>query len=102
MSKGNMKVRAAVIDDDNAPLDEETLTRMRPAREVVPDIVKAAAKMGRPKSEYPKEAVKLRIDHDILAHYRATGSGWQTRINNDLRRTAKLKLAKQQKKRARA
>ena len=49
-------------------------------------------KRGRPPLENPKEAVKLRIDHDVLAAYRNTGSGWQTRINADLRKAAK-KLA---------
>jgi uncharacterized protein (DUF4415 family) len=49
-------------------------------------------KRGRPPLEHPKEAVKLRLDHDILAAYRKTGSGWQTRINADLRKAAK-KLA---------
>ena len=34
--------------------------------------------------ENPKEAVKLRLDHDVLAAYRKTGSGWRTRINADL------------------
>jgi uncharacterized protein (DUF4415 family) len=45
---------------------------------------------GRPPSEHPKEAIKLRIDPDVLAHFRATGPGWQTRINDALRRAAKL------------
>lgn len=49
-------------------------------------------KRGRPPLEHPKEAVKLRLDHDVLAAYRKTGSGWQTRINADLRKAAK-KLA---------
>jgi uncharacterized protein (DUF4415 family) len=49
-------------------------------------------KRGRPPLEHPKEAVKLRLDHDVLAAYRKTGSGWQTRINTDLRKAAK-KLA---------
>jgi len=31
-------------------------------------------------------------DHDVLAAYRKTGSGWQTRINADLRKAAR-KLA---------
>jgi uncharacterized protein (DUF4415 family) len=47
---------------------------------------------GRPPLENPKEAVKLRLDHDVLAAYRKTGSGWQTRINADLRK-AMRKLA---------
>ena len=46
-------------------------------------------KRGRPPLDNPKEAVKLRLDHDILAAYRKTGSGWQTRINADLRKAAR-------------
>jgi uncharacterized protein (DUF4415 family) len=49
-------------------------------------------KRGRPPLENPKEAIKLRLDHDVLAAYRKTGSGWQTRINADLRKAAR-KLA---------
>lgn len=45
---------------------------------------------GRPPLENPKQAVKLRLDADELAAYRATGDGWQTRINADLRKARKL------------
>jgi uncharacterized protein (DUF4415 family) len=46
---------------------------------------------GRPKAATTKEPVKLRLDADVLAVLRATGDGWQTRINETLR--ASLKLA---------
>jgi uncharacterized protein (DUF4415 family) len=46
---------------------------------------------GRPPLESPKQAVKLRLDADVLAAYRKTGEGWQTRINADLRKARKLK-----------
>jgi len=46
---------------------------------------------GRPPLESPKQAVKLRLDADVLAAYRKTGDGWQTRINADLRKARKLK-----------
>ena len=46
---------------------------------------------GRPPLESPKQAVKLRLDSDVLAAYRKTGDGWQTRINADLRKARKLK-----------
>lgn len=36
---------------------------------------------GRPPLENPKEAVKLRLSPHVLAHFRASGDGWQTRIN---------------------
>ena len=46
---------------------------------------------GRPPLPSPKQAVKLRLDADVLAAYRKTGAGWQTRINADLRKARKLK-----------
>lgn len=33
-----------------------------------------------------KEPVTIRLDSDVLAAFRATGPGWQTRINDVLRR----------------
>jgi uncharacterized protein (DUF4415 family) len=48
---------------------------------------------GRPPSAAPKEAIKLRLDPDVLAYFRGLGPGWQTRINGALRRAAKLKKA---------
>lgn len=41
---------------------------------------------GRPPSENPKEAVKLRLSPKVLEHFRAGGPGWQTRINETLER----------------
>ncbi|NNM74513.1 BrnA antitoxin family protein [Enterovirga aerilata] len=40
---------------------------------------------GRPKSDKPKKQVTLRLDADLLDGLRATGPGWQTRINEVLR-----------------
>jgi uncharacterized protein (DUF4415 family) len=48
---------------------------------------------GRPPLKNPKQAVKVRLDADVLAAYRKTGEGWQTRINADLRKARKLKSA---------
>jgi uncharacterized protein (DUF4415 family) len=46
------------------------------------------AKRGRPPlpSEEVKEAISIRLDPDIVKHYRAKGKGWQSRINADLRK----------------
>jgi uncharacterized protein (DUF4415 family) len=48
---------------------------------------------GRPRLANPKQAIKLRLDPDVIAHFRETGPGWQTRINEVLRKAAKLKKA---------
>jgi uncharacterized protein (DUF4415 family) len=45
---------------------------------------------GRPRSKNPKQPVSLRLDPDVLAHFRRGGRGWQSRINTILRKAAKL------------
>ena len=53
----------------------------------------AARKRGRPLGSVQavtKEPVKLRLDADVLAALRATGDGWQTRINDTLRASLAL------------
>jgi len=40
---------------------------------------------GRPKAENPKKLVSLRLDQDVIDGFRATGPGWQSRINDTLR-----------------
>jgi uncharacterized protein (DUF4415 family) len=42
---------------------------------------------GRPLSATRKEAVHIRLDRDVVAHFRDTGPGWQSRINALLRRS---------------
>lgn len=53
----------------------------------------AARKRGRPAGstqDNTKAPVKLRLDADLLAALRATGDGWQTRINDMLRASMHL------------
>ena len=52
---------------------------------------------GRPHSRNPKRAVSLRLDPDVLAHFRRSGRGWQSRINAALRKVAKLPEKKRKK-----
>jgi len=52
---------------------------------------------GRPKSKNPKRPVSLRLDPDVLAHFRRSGRGWQSRINAALRKVAKLPEEKRKK-----
>ena len=52
---------------------------------------------GRPPSSSPKRPVSLRLDPDVVAHFRRGGSGWQSRINAVLRKAAKLPKEKRKK-----
>ena len=40
---------------------------------------------GRPRSLVPKEAINIRLSAEVLERFRATGQGWQTRIDTALK-----------------
>jgi uncharacterized protein (DUF4415 family) len=42
---------------------------------------------GRPVGTAKKEAISIRLDKEVLAHFRDEGPGWQARINETLRRS---------------
>jgi uncharacterized protein (DUF4415 family) len=77
------------IDPDEAPyLDRDWFERAE-IREGG-QLIRAARPAGRPKKVAPKEAVNIRLDPDVVAHFRAGGPGWQSRINAALRKVAGL------------
>jgi uncharacterized protein (DUF4415 family) len=74
---------------DNSPLTAEELATGRPFAEVFPELA-ASITRTRGKQKAPtKELVSLRLDRDTVAAYRATGPGWQSRINEALRQSVK-------------
>ena len=95
LKKLNVKKVAAAIEADAGqalPGLRESLAQAKAgqfARVHTPEQI-AARRRGRPKLETPKEAVKLRLDADVLAALRASGDGWQTRINDTLRASLAL------------
>ena len=44
-------------------------------------------RVGRPPKPNRKVSVTLRLDREVVERFKATGAGWQTRINAALRRT---------------
>ncbi len=47
--------------------------------------VKPLVRRGRPLGSGTKAQVTLRLDVEVLAKFKATGDGWQTRINDALK-----------------
>ena len=45
---------------------------------------------GRPKAAVTKISTTIRLDPDVLAAFKADGPGWQTRINQALRKSVGL------------
>jgi len=80
-----------LIDDDNPPWTEEDFARARPAREVLPpDLYAALTAKRKPGERGPQKAptkvqVTLRLDRSVVDHFKASGPGWQTRMNAALR-----------------
>lgn len=48
---------------------------------------------GRPRKDNTKVLMTLRLDPDVVAGLRATGSGWQTRVNDAMREWLKTHSA---------
>ena len=55
---------------------------------------------GRPKAAITKTPVNLRLDPEIVDHFKAGGAGWQTRINEVLGKHVKTAKAAARKKSA--
>lgn len=66
---------AALADSDVLPLSDEQWQSAKPL-----------VKIGHPPSTQPlKVTTTIRFDAEVLAFLKATGPGWQTRVNEVLR-----------------
>jgi uncharacterized protein (DUF4415 family) len=73
------------IDPDDAPeLTDEHFQKA--------DIYEGGrlVRRGRPPAANPKKSISLRVDADVLERYRASGPGWQVRMNEALRKAVGL------------
>ena len=66
---------AAMTDPDAIPLTDAEWDKVKPS-----------VKIGRPLQAVTKAPIKLRLDPDIIAAFKAGGRGWQTRITDTLRK----------------
>lgn len=84
------EIQAMIASDPDAPeATDEQLAADRPFAEAYPALAKAMRRAaGRPKLDEPKVPVSIRLDAEVLRKWKATGPGWQSRIN------AALKAAK--------
>jgi uncharacterized protein (DUF4415 family) len=66
---------AAKADPDAQPLTPKQLKSMVPMRVL----------RGRPKSSSAKQLVSVRYSQEVLAYFKSTGEGWQSRMDSVLR-----------------
>ena len=87
------QIQRMIASDPDAPeATDAQLAQAKPFDEVFPALADAMRKNvgGRPKSQNPKVAVSLRLDQEIVARFKKTGPGWQTRMNDALREAVGL------------
>lgn len=92
MIEKNLGTRRPWIDPDDAPeLGDEFFSRaeVRKGNEVIRPATGTLTKRGRPKADDPKQQVTLRLDRHVLEAFRALGPGWQSRINDELKKSAR-------------
>jgi uncharacterized protein (DUF4415 family) len=71
---------------DSPELTDEQLAQARPFAEVFPDLAESIRRgRGRPKAEKRLQHVSIRLDPEVVAKFKATGKGWQSRINEVLK-----------------
>jgi uncharacterized protein (DUF4415 family) len=74
-----------VDDPDNPEWTKDMFRRARPAREVFPNVDFPKPKRG-PQKEPTKVQTTVRLDRQVIDHFRAGGPGWQTRLNDVLKK----------------
>ena len=70
---------------DNPELTAEQIGAARPFMETFPELARTARKRG-PEKKPSKVSQTLRLDREVLEAWRSSGPGWQSRINDALRK----------------
>ena len=85
------KKRPPLTDEEGEvrELTREDFRGMRPVREVMPEFIEAMQefrrKLGRPKAEAPKVHIGFRLASDVVASIKASGRGYNARVEQALR-----------------
>ena len=80
------EIQRHIAEDPDAPeITAEDWARARPAIEVEPELVEWSLRRRGKQKAPTKELVSIRLDKDVVAHFRSGGPGWQTRLNDRLR-----------------
>ena len=86
------KPNPTLVSEENPEWTAGDFAKAKPARAVLPKLFgpKVAAEMlrpkrGRPAAAHPKSHVNIRLDADVVDAFRASGRGWQTRLNAALK-----------------
>ena len=78
--------RQIAADPDDAEATDVQLMQAKPFAEIFPELFESIRRArGRPAVEKPKQVVSIRLDQDVVRKFKATGKGWQAKINEVLK-----------------
>ncbi|MBS3929395.1 MAG: BrnA antitoxin family protein [Sphingomonadales bacterium] len=84
MNDRNLKKPVGGLDEIKPELDDDWFA------EADAYVGTKLVRRGRPRVANPKKPVSLRLDSDVIDWFKRSGEGWQTRINDELRKAAGL------------
>jgi uncharacterized protein (DUF4415 family) len=76
---------------DNPEWTKADFARAKPFAEALPELAASSRKGRGPNKAPTKKLVSLRLSPDVLDHFKAKGPGWQSKIDDTLRKAARLK-----------
>ena len=78
-----MPKRKPLIDAEGEvrELTAADMKRFRPAKDVLPTALLGKLKVRGPQRSPTKERITIRLSPDVVERFRATGDGWQTRVD---------------------
>jgi uncharacterized protein (DUF4415 family) len=82
----NRKPKPDLIDDENPEWTAEDFARAKRLRDLPPAVQAVLSNRARGPQKTPvKTRISIRLSQDVLATFRASGAGWQTRIDAALK-----------------
>lgn len=78
---------------DSPKLTKADFARARPFAEAFPDFAASIRKGRGPNKSPTKKLVSLRLSPEVIDHFKSTGHGWQSRIDETLRKVVKRKAS---------
>jgi len=72
---------AALSDPDATPFTDKEWAQVKPL-----------ARVGRPRAAVTKQRITIRLSREVVEQFRASGNGWQTRVDMALKDWLKTHL----------
>ena len=84
------EIQRQIAEDPEDSAHWENSGPPRPAIEVDPELVAHSLRTRGKQKSPTKVAISIRLDADVVRHLKASGAGWQTRLNSFLREALAL------------